>query len=149
MTAKNKKKLLISLIVLNIILCGILFLTSGRRIKKENYSFIPKVEKLKEIKQPEKKEIILPDVAIIDTTRKAARKEDEKQTIKINPFKFQIEKLTTKGLIQEHYKKPLFSTVFITDTGTVKIKKYKGLKIAAAAVIILIAGVIIKLKLRK
>ena len=53
MTARNKKKLLISLIILNIILCGILFLMSGRKVKKENYSFIPKVEKLKEIKQTE------------------------------------------------------------------------------------------------
>ena len=150
MTAKNKKKLLISLIVLNIILCGILFLISGRKIKKEQFHFIPKVETIKEIKQPKEKEIILPDVVLIDTTKKAIKKEDEKQTIKINPFKFQIEKLTTKGLIQEEYKKPLFSTVFITDTGTVKIKKYKGLKIAAAAVFILIAGVgVIKLKLKK
>ena len=142
MTAKNKKKLLFSLIFLNIFLCGVLFLISGRKIKKENYSFIPKVEKTKEIKQPKEKEIILPDVAIIDTTRKAERKEDEKQTIKINPFKFQIEKLTTKGLIKEEYKKPLLSTVFVTDTGTVKIKRYKLLKIAAVGTILIIAGLI-------
>ena len=149
MTAKNKKKLLFSLIFLNIFLCGVLFLISGRKIKKENYSFIPKVEKTKEIKQPKEKEIILPDVAIIDTTRKAERKEDEKQTIKINPFKFQIEKLTTKGLIKEEYKKPLLSTVFVTDTGTVKIKRYKLLKIAAVGTILIIAGLIIKMKMKK
>ena len=149
MTAKNKKKLLISLIVLNIILCGILFLISGRKIKKEQFHFIPKVETIKEIKQPKEKEIILPDVVLIDTTKKAIKKEDEKQTIKINPFKFEIEKLTTKGLIQEEYKKPLFSTVFITDTGTVKIKKYKLLKIAAVGTILIIAGLIIKMKMKK
>lgn len=148
MTAKNKKKLLISLIVLNIILCGILFLISGRKIKKEQFHFIPKVETIKEIKQPKEKEIILPDVVLIDTTKKAIKK-DEKQTIKINPFKFQIEKLTTKGLIQEEYKKPLLSTVFITDTGTVKIKKYKLLKIAAVGTILIIAGLIIKMKMKK
>ena len=148
MTAKNKKKLLISLIVLNIILCGILFLISGRKIKKEQFHFIPKVETIKEIKQPKEKEIILPDVVLIDTTKKTIKK-DEKQTIKINPFKFQIEKLTTKGLIQEEYKKPLFSTVFITDTGTVKIKKYKLLKIAAVGTILIIAGLIIKMKMKK
>ena len=79
----------------------------------------------------------------------AESKEDEKQTIKINPFKFQIEKLTTKGLIQEEYKKPLLSTVFITDTGTVKIKKYKLLKIAAVGTILIIAGLIIKMKMKK
>ena len=149
MTAKNKKKLLFSLIFLNIFLCGILFLISGRKIKKEQFHFIPKVETIKEIKQPKEKEIILPDVVLIDTTKKAIKKEDEKQTIKINPFKFEIEKLTTKGLIQEEYKKPLFSTVFITDTGTVKIKKYKLLKIAAVGTILIIAGLIIKMKMKK
>lgn len=149
MTAKNKKKLLISLIVLNIILCGILFLISGRKIKKEQFHFIPKVETIKEIKQPKEKEIILPDVVLIDTTKKAIKKEDEKQTIKINPFKFEIEKLTTKGLIKEEYKKPLLSTVFVTDTGTVKIKRYKLLKIAAVGTILIIAGLIIKMKMKK
>lgn len=149
MTAKNKKKLLISLIVLNLILCGVLFLISGRKIKKEQYHFIPKVEKIKEIKQPKENEIILPKVVLIDTTKKAAEKKDEKQTIKINPFRFEIEKLTTKGLIKEEYKKPLLSTVFVTDTGSVKIKRYKLLKIAAVGAILIIAGLIIKMKMKK
>ena len=149
MTAKNKKKLLISLIVLNLILCGILFLISWRKIKKEQFRFIPKVETIKEIKQPKEKEIILPDVVLIDTTKKAIKKEDEKQTIKINPFRFEIEKLTTKGLVKEEYKKPLLSTVFVTDTGTVKIKRYKLLKIAAVGTILIIAGLIIKMKMKK
>lgn len=88
----------------------------------------------KEIKEIEVKKETKPSFIFIDTSKK---NNGNKIAIKIKPLSIEVQKLTTKGLIVETYKKPFLSTVKIDTTGKVQVRKYKALKIAVISAIIL------------